>query len=270
MLRRDEDALDLDRRLPSVLVELVADRDLRLAVGTQVADLAGAAHAREALADAVREDDRHRHQLGRLARRVAEHHPLVARADLVDRIDVAGVVLHLVRRVDALRDVGRLRVDRDDDAARVRVEAELGVRVADPADRLPNEVGDVDVRLGRHLARDDDEPGRDERLAGDAAVAVVAQHRVEDCVGDLVGDLVRMAFRDGLGREEELARGHSRQVTEIAHSPVGLRPMSPSATSASCTWPSSTAQTPSVIGISMPRRRARSRSTGAVVSPSTV
>ena len=42
VLRRDEDALDLDRRLPPVLVELVADRDLRLAVGTQVAELAGA------------------------------------------------------------------------------------------------------------------------------------------------------------------------------------------------------------------------------------
>ena len=115
---------------------LVADRHLRLAVRAQVADLAGAAHAREPLADAVREDDRHRHQLGRLARRVAEHHPLVAGADAVDRVVVARVVLHLVRRVDTLRDVGRLRVDRHDDAARVRVEAELGVRVADPADRL--------------------------------------------------------------------------------------------------------------------------------------
>jgi hypothetical protein len=63
-------------------------------------------------------------KLRRLARRVAEHHPLVARADAVERIVVARVVLHLVRRVDALRDVGRLRVDRDDDAARVRVEAD--------------------------------------------------------------------------------------------------------------------------------------------------
>ena len=36
VLRRDEDALDLDRALVAVLVDLVADRHLRLAVGPQV------------------------------------------------------------------------------------------------------------------------------------------------------------------------------------------------------------------------------------------
>ena len=62
----------------------------------------------------------------RLAGRVAEHHPLVARADPVERIVVAGVVLELVGHVHALRDVGRLLVDRDHDAARLGVEAVLG------------------------------------------------------------------------------------------------------------------------------------------------
>ena len=65
--------------------------------------------------------------------RVAEHHPLVAGADAVDRVVVARVVLRLVRLVHALRDVRRLRVDRDDDTARVGVEAERGVDVTDPA-----------------------------------------------------------------------------------------------------------------------------------------
>ena len=90
MLRRDEDALDLDRRLAPVLVDLVADGDLCLAVGPQVRQLAGLAHLREPLADPVREHDRQRHQLRRLVRRVAEHHPLVARAEPVERVDVAG------------------------------------------------------------------------------------------------------------------------------------------------------------------------------------
>ena len=122
------------------------------------------------LRELVREHDRQRHQLRRLVGRVAEHHPLVAGADPVERVVVARVVLHLEGGVDALRDVGRLLVERDDDAAGLGVEAVLGARVADRGDPLAHEPRDVDVRLGRDLAGDDDEAGRDERLAGDAPV----------------------------------------------------------------------------------------------------
>ena len=171
VLRGDEDALDLDRPLHAVVVDLVADRDLRLAVRAQVRQIARLAHLGEPLADLVREHDRERHQLRRLVRRVPEHHSLVAGAELVQRVVVARVVLHLVRGVDALRDVRRLLVDRDHDTAGGRVEAPLRVRVADVADPLADDAGDVDVGLRRDLARDDDEAGRDQRLARDAAVA---------------------------------------------------------------------------------------------------
>ena len=165
VLRGHEQALDLDRLLPSVLVDLVADGHLRLAVGAEVADLAGLAHVGEPLCDLVREHDRQRHQLRRLVRRVAEHHALVTGADIVERIVVARVVLQLVGRVDAERDVRRLRVDRHDDAARVRIEAERGVRVADAANRFAHQIGDVDVGGRGYLAGHNHEPRRDQRLA---------------------------------------------------------------------------------------------------------
>ena len=133
MLRRDEHALDLDRPLAAVLVDLVADRHLRLPVGAQVREDVRLAHLRQPLRDLVREHDRQRHQLRASRRRVAEHHPLVAGADPVERVVVAGVVLHLEGGVDALRDVGRLLVERDDHAAGLGVEAVLGARVADRA-----------------------------------------------------------------------------------------------------------------------------------------
>ncbi len=106
---------------------------------------------------------------------------------------------------------GRLLVDRDDDTAGRRVEAPLGVRVADLRDLLARRSRDVDVGLRRDLAGDDDEPGRDQRLAGDPAVDVVTKDGVEDGVRDLVGDLVRVALGDGLGREEKFARSHGAQ-----------------------------------------------------------
>ena len=98
-------------------------------------------------------------------------------------------------------------------------EAEVGVDVADLADRLAGDLLDVDVGLGGDLAGDDDEAGVDERLAGDAARRVVAQDGVEDAVGDLVGDLVGVTLGHGLGGEEVLvvgvAHGIRREISAV-------------------------------------------------------
>ena len=193
-----------------MLVDLVADRHLRLPVRPQVREDLRLAHLGEPLGDLVREHDRERHELLGLGARVAEHHPLVAGAELVERVVVAA--LHLVGPLDAERDVGRLLVERDHDAAGVGVEAVLGPVVADALDRLAHEARDLDVGLRRDLAGHHHEPGRDERLAGDAPVRVVGEDGVEDRVRDLVGDLVRVALGHRLGREEKLARHDPKRL----------------------------------------------------------
>ena len=91
VLRGDDDGLRAHGALAFVL-----DGHLRFAVWAQEIELVGLAHFRQAPRQLVREHDRQRHQLRRFTAGEAEHHPLVAGA--------AGV--------DALRDVGRLRVDR--------------------------------------------------------------------------------------------------------------------------------------------------------------
>ena len=124
VLGRDEHG-----REPLRLAVLVLDRDLGLAVGPQVRQHAGLADLGEPVREPVREPDRHRHQVFGLVAGVAEHHPLVAGADLV--VVVAGAGPLLDGLVDAHRDVGRLLVDRRDDAAGVAVEAERLAVVAD-------------------------------------------------------------------------------------------------------------------------------------------
>ncbi len=100
VLSRDQDLLDLDR--PPALV---ADRDLRLAVGAKVRHDIAASDLGEPVGELVRERDRQWHQLRRLARRVAEHHPLVAGPREVELIVVGGIGSRLQRLVDALGDV---------------------------------------------------------------------------------------------------------------------------------------------------------------------
>ena len=147
VLGRDEHGVEANGHTVFVL-----DRNLGLAVGTEEVDDALLADLREPLGHAVREPDRHRHQRVGLVARVAEHHSLVAGADLVVRVGVAGALLQ--RLVDTHRDVGRLLVDGDDHAARLAVDAERGVGVADAVDRVAGDARDVEVRLGADLAGD--------------------------------------------------------------------------------------------------------------------
>ena len=113
-------------------------------------------------------------------------------------------VADLERRVDAQGDVRRLVLDRDQRAAGLVVEAVVGLRVADVADGLADDLLEVDVGVGRDLAEDDDEAGRRRRLAGDPRVRILADDRVEDRVRDLVAHLVGMALGHRLRGEQVL------------------------------------------------------------------
>ena len=99
-------------------------------------------------AEAVREHDRRRHQLGRLVAGVAEHQALVAGALL------GGLLALGLARVDALRDVGRLLRHQQVDEHLVGVEHVVVVDVADLADRLARDLLEVELGLGRDLAAD--------------------------------------------------------------------------------------------------------------------
>ena len=206
MLGGDQDLLDLDGAAAPV-----ADGHLGLAVGAQIGQHLALADLGETPGEAMRERDRQWHELVGLVRRVAEHHPLIARPRDVERVVVGRVVASLVGGVDSLGDVGRLLVDRVDHRAGVAVEAVGGVVVADLANGLAGDPRDVDVGVGGDLPRDDDQAGVDEGFAGDPSIGVVRQDRIEDAVGDLIGDLVGMALRDRLGGEQELV------VVELAH-----------------------------------------------------
>ena len=107
----------------------------RLAVGAEEVDLLRLADLGELARELVRVADRRGHELGRLVAREAEHQALVAGALLLEEPFALG---------HALRDVGRLLLDRGEHRARLAVEAHRRVGVADLLDRLPHDDGHVD------------------------------------------------------------------------------------------------------------------------------
>lgn len=197
MLGRHEHALNGDgAAIP------VADRDLRLPVGTQPRQRAVAANRSQSARQHVRQRDGQRHQRRRLRRGVPEHRALVARADQLRGAPGAN---------DAAGDVAGLGAQAEVHVAGIGAEARdrVGVGVADLAHDLAGELLEVGLidRGGRgDLAREDDQVARHESLTGHARRGTLGQEAVQQGIGDLVGHLVRMAFRHRFGAEEQLAR----------------------------------------------------------------
>ena len=153
-----------------LVVLVVLHGHLTLAVRAQVVHLAALAHLSQALCQLVGKADGHGHQLGGLVAGITEHHALIA------------CTAHLI--VGAQCNIGALAVNVGDDGAGVGVKAELCAGVAD---------------ICHHLADHDvDEAGGCAGLAGHAGVGVVGQDLVQNCIRDLVADLVGMSLGDGL------------------------------------------------------------------------
>src|SRR5690606_24877068 len=203
---------------------VVLQGDLALGVRAEEIYLAGLAHVGHPPHQLVRIHDRRRHQLGRLVDGVAEHQALVARALLLVGAFALG---------HALRDVGRLRLDRREHAARLPVEAHRRARVADVFDRAAREPPEIHARLRRDLTADDHEARLAEGLASDAAQRILLQASIEHGVGNGIANLVGMSLADRL-RSKQVTR-HERGFLSSKGPPAGADPntIAPSLTTAS-------------------------------------
>ena len=168
-----------------MVVVAVFHRHLALRVGAQVGHLPSLApDVGKHLHYAVGKRERYRHELRGLVGGIAEHHALVA-----------GTLVVLFLALNALVYVAALLVDGCEHAARVAVELVFGLGVANAVDGLAGYRLQVDVLRGAHLAHNHHLAGCHHRLDGCVGVFVVGQKLVEQCVADLVGHLVGMAFR---------------------------------------------------------------------------
>ena len=181
MLRGNDDRVDAQHFAISVIFH----GDLGFSIGTKEGKCSVLAHLGEPHGELVRQRDGSGHQLLVLVAGIAKHHSLVAGA--------AGVHAHC--------DVPGLLVDAGDHGASVAIEAVDGVVIADGADGAADYALEIDISLGGDFAGNDDQAGCGESFAGHAAEVIFGEAGVEDCVRNLVGDLIGMAFRHRFGSE---------------------------------------------------------------------
>ncbi|KPW19016.1 Uncharacterized protein ALO83_00811 [Pseudomonas cannabina pv. alisalensis] len=186
MLGRQHDGVDADH-----FAIFVTAGDLGFGIRAQPRQQAGLAGFGLALHQLVREGDRRWHQHVGFVAGVAEHQALVASA-----------LIFRLAAVDALSDIHRLFADDVHHAAGRAVEADVGAVVANVEDDVTHDVFEIDPGRSRHFASDDRHTGFDQCFACYAGVFVFSDDSVQNRVGNLVGDLVRMPFGHGLGGEK--------------------------------------------------------------------
>ena len=178
---------------PCDLAVLILDRDLRLAVRSQVRQSAVLPDLGQPHGQHLSVLDRKRHKLLRLGVGVAEHHALVARA-YESELVAAAAGLDLMRFVDAHRDVRRLSPHVHDYVAGVAVEAGIVAVVSDLAYDFARDSLVVDIEVAGSLAEYDHHACLCSAFAGYVSLRILSKYGIEDSVGHLVAELVRMSF----------------------------------------------------------------------------
>jgi hypothetical protein len=148
----------------------------------------------------MRHDNGQRHEFGGFITGESKHQALVAGTLFFVQPLAFG---------DALRDVGRLPVDRRQDGAGVGIKAHLRGGVADFAHGLAHHFGVGDLRPRGDFAGYDHHAGFRQAFAGDPTVGVAFQQPIEDGVGNLLAHLGGLALGHGFRGEQEVFQSHN-------------------------------------------------------------
>lgn len=191
VLAGDEDSMDSDGDELGSLVSIL-DGDLGLGVWSDPGnDFLNSALV-DSLAESLGEQVGEGHELGGLIGGVSDHESLVSGSD----------ILLLLLDVDGVSDLLRLLVNSDDDGGVLVVESLGDIIISDLLDGLSGDLLDLEVSLGGDFSENHAESVLDGSLAGDLGFGVLGQASIQDGVGDIVAQLIRMTVSDGLGGEK--------------------------------------------------------------------
>ena len=135
-----------------------------------------------------------RHIFRRLVRGIAEHHALVPGTDSFRFI--LGTLFGFIRFIHTLGNIRRLFIDGNQHSAGGTIKAIFGAVVADIDHRLPGDLGNIHIAAGGDFSYNMDLAGSHQGFAGDSGIRVLFQDGIQYRIRDLIGDFIRMAFRN--------------------------------------------------------------------------
>ena len=140
--------------------------------------------------------NRHRHQFFGFVAGKTEHHALVSGAGKSVLITALSF-FHFQRFIYALCDVRGLLFNRNQNGTSVSVEAYIAAVVTDIGNHLPNNAFYIGGAGGGNLTEYHYETGLYHGLACNVCPRVFFQNSIQDGIGNLVADFIRMSFGNG-------------------------------------------------------------------------
>jgi hypothetical protein len=173
------------------IVVLVLDSDLGLGVGSEPWQASVSAGSRHLSVELVGQLKSQWEQFWGLIGSISEHYTLVTSTELLEGLLV----------VETLGDIGGLLLNGNQNVASLVVEALGRVVVSDVLNGTTDNFLVVEAGLGGDLTEDHNHTGLGGSLASNLGQRVLSQAGIENGIGDLIGDLVRVSFTYRLGLE---------------------------------------------------------------------
>jgi len=180
VLVTDDHRVDVHRL--SVLIE---QRYLAFCIGAKKWGISGLAKPACFHQQLMSPHDRGGHEFFCFVASEAEHHTLVSCSLLTEEGRI-GIHPH--------GDVGRLRIGQVDDLQSLIVESASFFGIADLLDGFPDDSFNVQCGVGGNLSAYNYDIGSGKDLAGNPAFGVLTKTCVENGIGNLIADFVRMSF----------------------------------------------------------------------------
>ena len=109
------------------------------------------------------------------------------------------------RLVHAHGDIGGLLVNVRNDTADLTVKPVLGTVITNVTDDFPGNLGNIHIAAGGNLTHDVNQTRGNRGLAGYASLGILRQNGVQHGIGDLIADLIGMAFGYGFRSKQKMS-----------------------------------------------------------------
>ena len=167
---------------------------LRFSVRSQITQCAVFSYLCQLSGQFVCQRDGQRHIFFCLVGCETEHHTLISCSDGIDLFVRHFMFFCFQRFVDTHSDIGGLLVDGCDHTTVLRIKTVFSSVISDLTNGISYDFLDIHISFCCDLTHNQYQAGGDSCLAGYTAHRILFHQCVQDCIGNLVTDFVRMAF----------------------------------------------------------------------------
>lgn len=195
MLSGDYDSVNSDGGDFTISLLLVFDGDLRLGVGSEPRENSLVSAFTKTSAQVGGEDVGKRHHFGCLIGGISEHVSLISSTNFFDGASF----------MNSLSNIGALLFDGDQNVASLVIESLGRIIESDSLNGITDDLLVINLGLGGNFTENEDHSSLGCGFTSNFAVWVFGEASIQNGVGDLIADLVRVSLSYAL-RGEEKAR----------------------------------------------------------------